>query len=134
MFKYVHHVNYVVRSCDAMVEYLEKNFGMKPDHLSQDHRFKQALYDIGKTQIQITEPLDPASRHGKYLAAKGPGVFHVAWAVDNLQKVAQELATKGGKTIFRGEPVSSGEVYKSSHGYKNFTTDAHGVLIQLIEE
>ena len=33
MFKFVHHVRYLVHDRDAMVEYLEKNFDMKPDRL-----------------------------------------------------------------------------------------------------
>ena len=33
MLQYVHHVHYVVHNRDAMVDYLEKTFGMQPDHL-----------------------------------------------------------------------------------------------------
>ena len=99
MFKHVHHVAYAVHNRDAMVDYLEKTFGMKPDYISDDQVYaKEAYYDIGETTIQITEPLDPKSEIGKYLAREGPGVFHVAWAVDDLKHLAQELAAKGVKT------------------------------------
>ena len=33
MFNFVHHVRILVDDPDAMVEYAEKNFGMKPDRL-----------------------------------------------------------------------------------------------------
>ncbi len=35
MLQYVHHVHYVVHNRDAMVDYLEKTFGMTPDHLAR---------------------------------------------------------------------------------------------------
>ena len=45
MLKYVHHVHYVVHNRDAMVDYLEKTFGMKPDHLVvyEDRGMKDAF-------------------------------------------------------------------------------------------
>ena len=94
MLQYVHHVHYVVHNRDAMVDYLEKTFGMKPDHLVvyEDRGMKDALYDVGQTHIQITEPLDPHSDIAKHLATHGPGVYHVAWGVDNLPQVARDLA------------------------------------------
>src|SRR2546428_13788507 len=99
MLQYVHHVHYVVHNRDAMVDYLEKSFGMKPDHLVvyEDRGMKDALYNVGQTHIQITEPLHPNSDIAKHLATHGPGVYHVAWGVDNLQQVALDLTAKGSK-------------------------------------
>jgi methylmalonyl-CoA/ethylmalonyl-CoA epimerase len=132
MLQYVHHVHYVVENRDAMVDYLEKNFGMKPDHLIvyEDRGMKDALYDIGKTHIQITEPLDPTSAIGQHLATHGPGVYHVAWGVDNIQKVAQELAAKGNK--MRGKDG----ITESPRGYLTSNIDpasSHGLWFQLAE-
>ena len=130
--QYVHHVHYVVQNRDAMVEYLDKNFGLKPDHLVvyEDRGMKDALYDIGKTHIQITEPLDPTSKIGQHLAKHGPGVFHVAWAVDNIRKTAKELAAKGNK--IRGIEG----ILESPRGYLTANIDpasSHGVWFQLAE-
>src|SRR5262245_13728603 len=119
MFKYVHHVHYVVHDRDPMVEYLEKNFGMKPTQLNYVERkkVKEALYDAGETQIQFVEPMDPSSAQGKFLAEHGPGVFHVAWGVDDIQKLADDLAANGSKTLYHRKPVPSGQVHRSPHGY-----------------
>ena len=82
MLQYVHHVHYVVHNRDAMVDYLEKTFGMKPDHLVvyEDRGMKDALYDVGKTHIQITEPVDLTSAIGQHLATHGPGVYQIGRA------------------------------------------------------
>ena len=131
MFQYVHHVHYVVHDRDAMVMYLEKNFGMKPDHLSEGglHE-KEALYDLGETTIQISEPLDSTSITGKYLAAHGPGVLHVAWAVDNIRKVAKQLAANGNKMLDKDG------IKQSPLGYLTSNIDpasSHGLWFQLAE-
>ena len=139
MFKYVHHVHYVVRNRDAMVEYFVKNFGMKPSQqgiTKPDPRFPYqsevayAYYDVGHTQIQMTEPLDPTSNMGKRLATQGAGVWHVAWAVDNIQKVSQELTAKGNK--LRGEGSSMEDTPRGYHVINIDHNCSHGLRIQLV--
>ena len=99
MFNFVHHVRILVHDRDAMVEYIEKNFGMKPDRLQvyEDRGMSNAIYKVGPTNFEVTEPLDPSSAMGRYLAQQGPGVYHLAWGVDDVQQVAQDLAAKGNK-------------------------------------
>ena len=135
MLRLVHHVHYVVHDRDAMVEYLEKNFGMKPTELVvfEKRGFKDALYDVGETQMQFTQPLDPDSHIGRYLAEHGPGVYHVAWGVKDLRKVAAHLVAKGNKMRGRGE----NGVQESPRG--GLTTNialesSQGVWFQLAED
>ena len=99
MFNFVHHVRILVHDRDAMVEYIEKNFGMKPDRLQvyEDRGMSNAIYKVGPTNFEVTEPLDPSSAMGRYLAQQGPGVYHLAWGVDDVKQVAQDLAAKGNK-------------------------------------
>jgi methylmalonyl-CoA/ethylmalonyl-CoA epimerase len=132
MLNFVHHVHYVVRDRDAMIDYIEKNFGMKPDSLDvhEDRGMKDALYKVGPTLIEITEPLDPNSGIGQHLAKNGPGVYHVAWGVDNLRQVAQDLAAKGNR--LRGE----GGITQSPRGYHTINInqeDSQGLWFQLAE-
>jgi len=46
-----------------------------------------AIYKVGPTNFEVTEPLDPDSAMGRYLA----------WGVDDVQQVTQDLAAKGNK-------------------------------------
>lgn len=99
MFNFVHHVRILVHDRDAMVDYIERNFGMKPDRLQvyEDRGMSNAIYKVGPTNFEVTEPLDPESAMGRYLAQQGPGVYHLAWGVDDVAQVAQDLAAKGNK-------------------------------------
>jgi methylmalonyl-CoA/ethylmalonyl-CoA epimerase len=98
MFLYVHHVHYVVKNCDEMAAYMEKNFGLKPDFIGINSNGKEARYKIDKTQIQMVEPL-PGSKQERYLAEHGPGVYHVAWAVKDAEQAAKDLKQKGNKLL-----------------------------------
>ena len=138
MFKYVHHVHYLVHDRDAMVHYLEKNFGMKPDRLFEDEKLhrKEAAYDIGKTQLQIVEPTDTTSTQAQHLAKFGPGVYHVAWAIDNLESLVPALLAKGNQVKYTKE-LAKENILTSPRGYQNCNIDpasSHGVWFQLVEE
>jgi methylmalonyl-CoA/ethylmalonyl-CoA epimerase len=98
MFLYVHHVHYVVKNCDDMAAYIEKNFGMKPDFIGINSNGKEARYKVDKTQIQMVEPL-PGSKQERYLAEHGPGVYHVAWAVKDAEQACKDLQQAGNKIV-----------------------------------
>ena len=132
MFNSVHHVHYVVHDRDAMVDYIEQNFGMTPDKLETHESvgMKDALYKVGETLIEISEPLNADSNIGQHLAQHGPGVYHVAWGVDNIRDIAKDLADKGNK--LRGEDG----ITHSPRGYLTINIaqeNSHGLWLQLAE-
>jgi 4-hydroxyphenylpyruvate dioxygenase-like putative hemolysin len=131
MLKFVHHIQYVANSRDEFVAYMEKNFGLKPDELEdREAGSKHALYRVGETEIQVSEPA-PGSGQAQYLAQHGPGVHHVAWAIDDATQVAQRLRAKGN--ALRGEHGFT----QSAHGYSAINIDpkdSMGIHFQLIED
>ena len=132
MFKFVHHVRFLVHDRDAMVEYIESNFGMKPDRLQvyENRGMKNAIYKVGPTSFEITEPLDPNSAMGRFLEQQGPGVYHLAWGVDDIRQVAQDLSANGNQ--MRGE----GGITQSADGYLTANIDpasSLGLPFQLAE-
>ena len=132
MFKFVHHVRFLVHDRDAMVEYIEANFGMKPDRLQvyENRGMKNAIYKVGPTSFEVTEPLDPNSAMGRFLEEQGPGVYHLAWGVDDVRQAAQDLAARGNQ--MRGE----GGITRSADGYLTANIDpasSLGLPFQLAE-
>jgi 4-hydroxyphenylpyruvate dioxygenase-like putative hemolysin len=135
MLKYLHHVNYVVANLDAMVEYFDKNFGMKPDRIEiskGNHPAKEAVFYAGITEIQVVEPLDTTSAAARHLALHGPGVTHVAWGVKHSEDLFQHLVEKNGN-VSRRPAVSV-----APRGYKTINIEpspvSNGVGFQLIED
>lgn len=129
MFTKVHHVTYVVENVQQMANYLESNFGLRPTKTGENADRKFLLYHIGPTIMDFFEPTTEDSGIARQLKEHGPGVAHVAWGVDGIDQVFQDLKGKGNE--LRGDSPSS-----SPFGYKTLNIDtnsSHGVLFQLAE-
>ncbi len=131
MLKFVHHIQYVANNRDEFVAYMEKNFGLKPDELEErEAGSKHALFKVGQTEIQVSEPA-PGSGQAEFLAQHGPGVAHVAWAIDNATQVAEQLRANGN--TLRGEQGFT----QSAHGYSTINIDpkdSMGIHFQLVDD
>ena len=131
MFTKVHHVTYVVESIRDMADYLEMNFGLKPERTDEftDRGFKSILYRIGPTLVDFFEPLRDDTTMARQLKETGPGVMHVAWGVGGIDQLFGDLKGKGNQ--MRGEGPSV-----SPYGYKTISiepTSSHGIYFQLAE-
>ncbi len=129
MFTKVHHVTYVVEDVRGMAEFLETNFGLKPEKTGEIPDRKFLLYHIGPTIMDFFEPTTEDSGIARQLKEQGPGVAHVAWGVEDIDQVFKDLKGKGNE--LRGDAPSA-----SPFGYKTLNIDTNssqGVLFQLAE-
>ena len=103
MFEFIHHVRILVHDADAMAEYIEQNFGMTPVKIEvyPARGMKNAIFKVGQTNVEFTEPLDPDS--------------------DIADKAAQ-LAANGNE--MRGENGMS----RSAEGYMTANIDPSSAL------
>ena len=124
MFEFIHHVRILVHDADAMAEYIAANFGMTPVKIEAypARGMKNAIYRVGQTNVEFTEPLDPESSMGQYLRAFGPGPYHLAFGVSDIAARAAELADKGN--AMRGENGMS----RSAEGYMTANIAAASAL------
>ncbi len=124
MFEFIHHVRILVHDADAMAAYIEENFGMAPVKIEvyPARGMKNAIFKVGQTNVEFTEPLDPDSAMGQYLSAFGPGPYHMAFGVSDITDKAAELAAKGN--AMRGENGMS----QSAEGYMTANIDPASAL------
>jgi 4-hydroxyphenylpyruvate dioxygenase-like putative hemolysin len=83
---------------------------------------KNAIYKVGQTNVEFTEPLDPESAMGQYLKTFGPGPYHMAFGVTDIADKAADLAAKGNQ--MRGENGMS----RSAEGYLTANIDSSSGL------
>ncbi len=129
MFTKVHHVTYVVENAQQMADYLEKNFGLRPEKTGENPDRKFILYRIGPTIVDFFEPTQEDTALARQLRESGPGVAHVAWGVEGIDQVFQSLKSKGNE--LRGDAPST-----SPFGYKTLNIEpssSQGILFQLAE-
>ena len=54
-----------------------------------------AFFKCGESKIELLEPTNKESAIAKFIAKKGEGVHHIAFAVDDIKKETQRLVKQG---------------------------------------
>ncbi|MGI0132799.1 MAG: VOC family protein [Thermoplasmata archaeon] len=85
--------------------------------------------EAGTTHLELLEPTDPDSTVGRFLAARGEGLHHVAFHVASVNDELDRLAADGRPTIDRvARPGARGRRVGFAH------PSAHqGVLVEFVE-
>ncbi len=98
---HIEHIGIAVNSLDEAIPFYENTLGLKCYAVEEvaDQKVKTAFFMVGQTKIELLESTDPEGPIGKFLEKKGPGVHHLAFAVDDVNKSLTELGEKGVQLI-----------------------------------
>ena len=90
-----------VEDIDAVLELYEGAFAMALAHREtvEDQGVEAVLLDVGDGHVELLRPLGPETAVGKFLERKGPGLHHVAYAVDDIDATLEKLAAAGLELI-----------------------------------
>jgi methylmalonyl-CoA/ethylmalonyl-CoA epimerase len=91
------HIGIVVRRIEDSISLYEQLLGMKLEKLevSKKHGVKAAFLSIGETNIELVEPLSESSPVARFLEKRGQGVHHLAFRVENMEGMLENLKDKG---------------------------------------
>jgi methylmalonyl-CoA/ethylmalonyl-CoA epimerase len=98
---HIEHIGIAVNKLEEAMPYYENVLGLKCYAIEEvaDQKVKTAFFMVGQTKIELLESTDPEGPIGKFLEKKGPGVHHLAFAVDSVNEALNELADKGVQLI-----------------------------------
>jgi len=98
---HIEHIGIAVNKLEEAIPYYENVLGMKCYAVEEvaDQKVKTAFFMVGQTKIELLESTDPEGPIGKFIEKKGPGVHHLAFAVDSVNEALNELADKGVQLI-----------------------------------
>ncbi len=101
MLDRIDHVGIAVADLDSAIALYEKTLGMPLVHREKvaEQGVEAVLLDVGDGHIELLEPLSEDTPVGKFLAKKGPGLHHVAYAVADVSAALAELAEQGIELI-----------------------------------
>jgi len=101
MFDRIDHVGVAVEDLDAAIELYEKSFGMPLVHREtvEEQGVEAVLLDVGDGHVELLSPLGPETPVGKFVAKKGAGLHHVAYAVADIESTLKSLADAGLELI-----------------------------------
>lgn len=102
----LHHVGIAVPSLDgarALYERLEGARGSPVEELPDQGVRVQFI-----GAVELLEPLGADTPVGRFLARRGPGIHHVAWAVTDLAGTLRTLEADGMELIDREPRIGAG--------------------------
>jgi methylmalonyl-CoA/ethylmalonyl-CoA epimerase len=131
VLKRIHHVAYVVADMDAALERLGATFGLRPAlrEVMADQGVEAALCGRAGAAVELIRPLDADGAIARFLDARGEGLHHVAFEVDDLDAALADLRARGAELIDE----------RPRHGLGGHRVafvhprSANGVLTELVE-
>ena len=101
MLDRIDHTGVAVDDLDAAIKLHRDVLGMPLVHreVVTEQGVEAVLLDVGEGHVELLSPLGEETPVGKFLAARGPGLHHVAYAVGDIEATLAELAGKGIELI-----------------------------------
>jgi methylmalonyl-CoA/ethylmalonyl-CoA epimerase len=115
MFDRIDHVGVAVEDLDAAIGLYQQTFEMGLAHREtvESQGVEAVLLDVGDGHVELLRPLAPETAVGKFIAQRGPGLHHVAYAVadidaalDSLREAGVELIDSEARVGIRGSRVA----------------------------
>jgi len=127
----IHHVAYVVADIDAALDRLGATFGLRPlvREVMADQGVEAALCGPAGAAVELIRSLDDDGPVARFLEARGEGLHHVAFEVDDLEAALADLRARGAELIDDRPRVGlGGHLVAFVH-----PRSANGVLTELVE-
>jgi methylmalonyl-CoA epimerase len=101
VFGRIDHIGVAVADLDAAIELHCEQYGMPLVHRETiaSQGVEAALLDVGESHVELLAPLSDDSPVGRFLAKHGPGLHHVAYAVDDVDAALRTLRDQGLRAI-----------------------------------
>ena len=99
--KHIEHIGIAVANLEESIGYYEKVLGLKCYAIEDvpDQKVRTAFFRVGDAKIELLESTDPEGPIGKFIEKKGPGIHHLAFAMDNVAESLKQVADQGIKLI-----------------------------------
>src|SRR5262245_18872788 len=93
----IDHIGVATDDLDGAIALYERTLGMPVAHREtvESQGVEAVLLDVGEGHVELLRPLGPDTPVGKYLDKKGPGLHHVAYAVEDIDGVLGDLKEAG---------------------------------------
>lgn len=98
---HIEHIGIAVKSLEEAIPFYEKILGLTCYAIEEvaDQKVKTAFFKVGETKIELLESTDPEGPIGKFIAKKGEGIHHIAFAQDDVNVALADAAKNGIKLI-----------------------------------
>jgi len=131
-------VGIVVRDLDRAMQFYSSTFGIGPFRIVELERegvirgkatpfhLRLAIAQVGSVAFELIQSLDDVSIHNEHLRAKGEGLHHLGFYVEDMDARIAELAKRGISVLQSAHTERGGFAYLDTEGIA-------GVIFELIQ-
>ena len=97
----IHHLGVAVEDLDDAVDTYQRLFGAEVEGRDtlESQGVEAVAVRLGESRVELLASLGEDTPVGRFLAKRGPGMHHVAYAVDDLPQGLADLAGQGVHVI-----------------------------------
>lgn len=97
----IHHVGYVVAELDAGIPTYRDALGMPVGarEVMPEQGVEAVMLGSGPSYVELIAPVTEDTGVARFLAKRGPGMHHVAFAVTDLERALGDLGARGVELI-----------------------------------
>jgi len=101
MFERIDHIGVAVEDLDAAIALYGERLDLELVHREtvESQGVEAVLLDVGENHVELLRPLSPDTPVGKFLAKRGPGLHHVAYQTDDIDRTLGEVRDAGIELI-----------------------------------
>ena len=100
-FKKISHVAVAVKNLDEAIKTFSELTGVECLHIEtvEEQKVRVAIFKIGESRIELTEPTSADSPVAKFIEKRGEGIHHIAFEVDDIEGEINRVKEKNFQLI-----------------------------------
>lgn len=129
--KQIDHIGIAVKEIGQAGKFYTDVLGLKIEDVENvaDQKVNVAFIPIMGSEVELLESTDPDGPVAKYIGARGEGVQHIAFRVENIDQALEELKEKGVRLIDQQPRKGAGGARIAFIHPK----ETNGVLVEICE-
>jgi methylmalonyl-CoA/ethylmalonyl-CoA epimerase len=94
---HIEHIGIAVTNLDDSIRFFERVLGLECYAIEEvpDQMVKTAFFRIGETKIELLESTESGGPISRFIEKRGPGIHHIAFAVENVAESLKHASDKG---------------------------------------
>jgi len=98
---HIEHIGIAVNSLEEAIPFYENVLGLECYNIEEvaDQMVKTAFFILGQTKIELLEATSPDSAIAKFISKRGPGLHHIALAVEDVNSGLAHMQSQGIRLI-----------------------------------
>lgn len=99
--KHIDHIGIAVKGIEQAGKFYTDILGLKIEDVENvaEQKVNVAFIPITDSEVELLESTEPDGPVAKYINARGEGVQHIAFRVEDIDKALEELKEKGVRLI-----------------------------------